>query len=69
MQLVSQKVSALCSTMSIVDSEEGAARPVSRFLKLRLDNIQDDADSVFIVVPYYALMSVCCVRDNHSILL
>ena len=55
--------------MAIVDSKEGASWPLINLLELWLDNVKDDADSIFVVVPDNSLMSVCRVAANDSILL
>ena len=38
-------------------------------LELGFDNVENDADSVLIVVPDDALVSVGCIAADHSILL
>ena len=57
-KLVSEVVSTGCATMTVVNSEEGASRPLVDLLELRLNDVENDADSVFVVVPDDALMSV-----------
>ena len=55
--------------MTIVDSEERASWPVVNLFEFRLNNIQNYADSVFIIVSYHALRCVRGIGDNYSILL
>lgn len=68
-ELVSQEISALCTTMAIIDSKEGASGPEVDLLELRLDDVENDRDAIFIVVSDHALVGVCGIRDNNSILL
>jgi hypothetical protein len=55
--------------MTIIDCEERASWPVVNLFKFRLNNIQNYADSVFIIVSYHALMCVSGIGDNYSVLL
>ena len=69
MQLISQKISTSLTTMPIINSEEGTPRPVVYCFKFRLDYVQDDRNSVFVVIPYHALVSISRICHNHSIFL
>jgi hypothetical protein len=69
MQLVSQKVCTPWTTMPIVHCKERTSWPVVTHLVLRLDNVQDDTDSILVVVPDHALMSVSCIGDHDTVLL
>lgn len=53
--------------MAVVDSKEGTSWPVLGLLKLGLDDVEDDADSVFVVVPDDPLVGVSSVRNYHSV--
>lgn len=57
--------------MSIEDSKEAYLWPfnVQMGFTLRLEYVEDDWDSVLIVLPDDALVCICCVRFNHSTLL
>ena len=55
--------------MAIIDSEERASRPVVNLFEFRFNYIQNDADSVFIVVSYHSLVCVGCIGYNYSVLL
>lgn len=55
--------------MTIVDSEEGAARPVVDLLEFGFNNVQDNGHSIFIVVPNNALVSISRIATHHAILL
>ena len=54
--------------MAVEDPEEGAFRPVFALLRGRLHNVKDDGDSVLIIIPYNALVSVSCVTRDHPVL-
>lgn len=60
-QLISEIVRTGCPTMPIIDSEEGATWPVWGVLEFGFDDIQDDRDTVLVIVPDNPLMSVCCI--------
>ena len=60
-QLIPEIVRTGCPTMPIIDSEEGATRPVWGVLELGFYDIQDDGDTVLVVVPDNSLMSVRCI--------
>jgi len=68
-QLVSEKVSALGSPVTIIDGEEGAARPEVYLLELWLDYVQDDRHAILVVVSHHTLVSVSRIGDDYSILL
>ena len=57
-QVVTEELGALVATMAIVDSKEGALRPVVNLalLALRLHNVQNDCHAVLIVVPIKIIM-------------
>jgi hypothetical protein len=65
-QLVSQKIGTLRASMPIIDRKETAARPHLNFFKLGLNDVQDDTDSVFVVVAHHALVSIRCISDNDA---
>ena len=60
-QLIPQVVGTRSPSMPVIHPEEGAARPVSRLLELRLNDVQDDRDAVLVVVADDALMRVGCI--------
>ena len=57
-QLIPKKVCACRPTMPIIDSKEGATRPVWSVLELWLNDIQDDGYTVLVIVSDDTLMSV-----------
>lgn len=61
MEIVSEKVATSCSSMSIVDCEKGGLDSI-------FVDVQNDADSVFIVVSGDSLVSVDCIRLYMAIL-
>ena len=52
-QVVTQKISADIPTMTIINTEERAFRPIAigYFFVLWLHNVENDGNSVFIIVP------------------
>lgn len=44
--------------MSVIHCKKRTSRPLINLLKLRLDDIENDTDSVFVVVSHNTLMSV-----------
>ena len=67
MQVISQELGAGAAPMAIVDTEEGAGGPRLVLPVLRLDDVEDDGDAVFVVVANEALVSVGCVRAHDAI--
>ena len=55
--------------MPIVNCKEGAPGPEINLLELRLDNVKDYRNTVFIVISDHALVSVGCISDNDTVLL
>ena len=53
--------------MSIIDSEEAASWPFLVLPTLRFQNIQNNADSVFIVISHNTLVGICRVGLNDPI--
>ena len=49
-EIISQKISTRSTSMTIIDSKEAASGPFINVLELGLRDVQDDADSVLIVV-------------------
>ena len=69
-KIVAKVVSTGSPTVPIEDAEEADLRPLNLqvLLALWLQDVQDDRDSVLIVVPDDALVSVCGVRFDNSTL-
>ena len=62
MQVVSKEVGAGVASVSVEDSEETALGPVFYvFLRGRLHDVKDDADSILVVVSNNTLVGVGCV--------
>lgn len=68
-KIVSQEVGARRTAVAIVDPEEGASRPLFVHAILRFNNVEDDGDSVFIVVAYDSLVCVCSISPNDTIVI
>ena len=69
MQVVAQKVGARVAAMAVKDPEEAAFGPMlDIFLGRRLHNVKHDGDSIFIIISDDALISVCGVSHNYTVL-
>lgn len=55
--------------MPVVDGEEGAPGPILNLLELRLDDVEDDGNAIFIVVSHDALVRVCRVAADDAVFL
>jgi hypothetical protein len=66
-KLVPEVVGTGSATMAVIDSKEGAAGPVGGLLEFGLDDVQDDGDSILVVVSYDALMGVGSVRSHNAV--
>ena len=55
-------------TMSIIHTEEAAPGPVLMLSRLRLEDVEDDADPIFVVVPDDALVGVGCIGAYDAVL-
>ena len=53
--------------MSIIDSKERTSGPVGGLFELRLNDIENYGNPIFIVISYYPLVSVRSIRYNNSI--
>jgi len=68
MQIISEVICAICSTMAVIYAKKWASWPRTILLIwLGLQDVQNNWHSVFIVVPDEALVGVSCVASNHSI--
>lgn len=68
-QVVPQEVCACVATVAVENAEEGALGPVFDVLfAWRLHDVEDDADSVLVVVSDDALVGVRCVADDWAVL-
>jgi hypothetical protein len=66
-QLISQKISALRATMPVIYREKRTSGPIIYFFKFRLNDVEYNRYSVFVVVSYHSLVSVGCIRCNNSV--
>lgn len=66
-QLVSEEIGALGAPVAVVNGKKGTPRPWVRLLELGLNHVQNNRDSVLIVVSNHTLVSVGCVRGYHSV--
>ena len=70
-KVVTQVVSACSAAVTVKDTKEADLGPLSCDVRLalRLENVQDNADAIFIVVANDALVRVSCVRLDDATLL
>ena len=69
MEVIPKKVCTGVTSVTVKDSEETTFGPIFNvLLVLRLHNIEDYTDSVFIVISNNALVSVGSVAHNDSVL-
>lgn len=61
MKVIAEEVGAAITAMAVKHPEESALRPVLALLRRRLHDVEDDADSVLVVIPDDPLVSIRCV--------
>lgn len=54
--------------MAVINSKEGASRPLLYFLELGLNDIKYNAYAIFIVVSDHALMCICSIGHYDAVL-
>ena len=67
MKMVFQIVCTSASTMSIVDGKEAAFWPSCWVFLLRSGHVQNDGNSIFIVISLDALMRVCRITCDQAV--
>ena len=55
--------------MTIIYRKEGASWPLIHVLEFRFDDVEDNRDSILIIVSDNALVCICAVAADDSILL
>lgn len=68
-KVISQIICTCCSTMTIIDSKEWTPRPVFMLSRLRFQYIQNDWNSILIIIPHYPLVSIGSICLNYSVFL
>jgi hypothetical protein len=68
-KIVSEELSALVASVTIINAKERALGPIVNFtfFALRFHNVQYDSYSVLIVVSYDPLIGICTVCSYDSI--
>ena len=59
MEVVLKEIGAGIASVAVIDGKEAALRPSVRIFVFRPGHIEDDRNSVFIVVPLNSLMGIC----------
>ncbi len=67
MEVISQEICTGYSTMAIVDPEEGALGPIFFLAVCWFHDVEDDWNSIFIIISNYPLVSICSVSLHNSI--
>lgn len=67
MQIVSKELSAGTASMTIIDTEERTSRPRLMLAVLWLDDVEDDRDSILVVVTHQSLVCIGSIGSNDSI--
>lgn len=65
-QMVFQEVSAQRTSMSVINGKKATFRPSFGIFIFRPSHIQNDGDTVLIIVSLYSLMCIGCVRSNQT---
>ncbi len=55
--------------MTVINSKKGAFRPYLVLSMLWLHNVQNNTDSILIIVSYKTLICIGCIRADNSIAL
>ena len=55
--------------MAVINGEEGASWPIFYRFEFRFNDIQNNADSIFIIIPNHALVSVGGIGYDNSVFL
>ena len=66
-EVVTEEFGTGATSMSIVDTEEGACWPSLMLAVFWFDNVEDYGHSVFIIVPYEALVRICRIRSHNTV--
>ena len=53
--------------MTVEYAKESTFRPIVTFFARRLHNVKNYGDSIFIIVSYYTLVSICSISRYNSI--
>jgi len=67
MQVISQEISTSRSSMTIIHSEERAFWPFLFEAVLRFLNIENDWDSILIIISNYSLICICGISWNKAV--
>ena len=63
MQIITEVVSTCRASMTVEHSEEANLRPfdIQMGLTLRFQYVENDGDTVFVILTDNALISICCI--------
>ncbi len=68
-EIISEEISTNMATMSIIDPKKGALGPLRamKLLRFWFHDIQNDRDTIFVIVAHDTLIGVRTVRSNYAI--
>jgi hypothetical protein len=66
-KIISQELRTSATTMPVIDSEIRAFRPVFVLSMFRFNNIQNNRDSVFIVISNQSLVGISGIGSYDSV--
>ncbi len=68
-KIISEEISTNVATMSIIDPKKGALGPLRTMELLRFwfHDIQNDCDTILVVIAYDSLIRVRTICSNYSI--
>lgn len=68
MQIVFKEICTVISSMPIINSKVAALGPVStRYFIARLRHVENDTDSIFVVITLDALVGIRSVTCNNTV--
>lgn len=67
MKVVSEEISSGSSPVTVENSKEAALRPVLSLSRIRLEDIEDDRDSILVVPSNDSFVRICSVGFHDSI--
>ena len=67
MKLISKIICASCASVPIIDRKEGAPGPLLHLFEFRFDYVQNNGNSIFVVISNNSLMSICRIAAYDAV--
>lgn len=67
MQMILEKVCAAAASMTIIYRKEGAFGPGCWILALWARDVEDDGDTIFVVIPLDTLMRISSITGDKTV--